>query len=241
MEKPNKLISFSRASEVNTVGSKIIFEYEKNDWSSDAHLTSIFDLLKAKNDVLTSSINRIKAESDLEAKDEVRDEKVRAIYYLILGYTHYPDLTIKTAAAKIEAIFGHYGLELISKSYSVESSLIESLLLEFTNPDLQSSIAALPGLSPLITELSDAELAFKTASVAFDAERGKEGTKESATEVKLEVANVINEKIVVYLRAMIQVNEPTYGDLTRTIAQTIDDNNIAVKKRKQKPEPIVNN
>ena len=110
MEKLSKLISFSRATEVNTVGSKIIFEYEKNDWSSDAHLTSIFDLLKTKNDVLTGAINRIKAESDLEEKDLVRDEKVRAIYYLILGYTHYPDLTIKDAAVKIEAIFGHYGL-----------------------------------------------------------------------------------------------------------------------------------
>lgn len=97
----------------------------------------------------------------------------------------------------------------------------------------------MPGLSPLITELSDAELAFKTASVAFDAERGKEGTKESATEVKLEVANVINEKIVVYLRAMIQVNDPTYGDLTRTIAQTIDDNNIAVKKENRNPNQLL--
>ena len=238
METLNKLIAGSRAAEVNTVGSKMIIGYEKNDWSSDAHLTTIFDLLKARNDALTGAINRIKAESDLEEKDEVRDEKVRAIYYLILGYTHYPDLTIKTAAVKIDAIFEHYGLEIITKSYSVESSFIESLLLEFTNPDIQSSIDALPGLRPLITELTDAELDFKTASVAFDNEKGKEGTQESATKIKLEVVNVINEKIVVYLRAMIQVNEPTYGELTRTIAETIEENNIIVKKRKKKAEPL---
>ena len=96
----------------------------------------------------------------------------------------------------------------------------------------------MPGLTPLITELTNAQLDFKTASVAFDAERGEEGTKESATEIKLEVANIINGKIVVYLRAMIQVSEPTYGELTRTIAQTIDDNNEIVNKRKKKPEPV---
>ena len=46
---------------------------------------------------------------------------------------------------------------------------------------------------------------------------------------------IINDKLVVYLRAMIQVDESTYGDFTRTIAEIIDDNNEVVKKRRKKP------
>ncbi len=237
MNAVNKLIAFSRTTEVNAVGSKITFEYDKNDWSSDAHLTTIFNLLKGKNAILTSAINRIKAESNLEAKDEVRDEKVRSIYYLIFGFTHHPDLEIKTAAIKLNSVFEHYGLEITGKSYAIESSLIESLLLEFEDANLQLPISKLPGLSVLITELTTAELEFKEASVDFEAEKAEDGIKESASKVKVEVLSIINEKIVIYLRAMIQVNEPTYGELTRTIAQIIDDNNIIVKKRMKKPTP----
>jgi Family of unknown function (DUF6261) len=241
MGKFNKLIATSRTTEVNAVGTKIIFEYDKNDWSADAHLTAIFDGLKAKNAILTSAINRIKAESVLEEKDEVRDEKVRAIYYLIFGFTHHPDVAIKTAALKLDAIFEHYGLQLISKSYAIETSLIDSLMLEFEKADLQPSIAALPGLTQLIAELTAAELDFKTANVKFEEEKAEEGIKENASTVKKEVVSIINEQIVIYLRAMIQVDEPTYGELTRTSAQIIDDNNVIVNKRKKKVEPVVSN
>ncbi len=47
---------------------------------------------------------------------------------------------------------------------------------------------------------------------------------------------IINNKLVTYLRAMIMVDEPTYGDFARTIAQMIEDNNEVVKKRRKKPE-----
>ena len=96
-------------------------------------------------------------------------------------------------------------------------------------------------LSRLFRELTAVQLEFKEAAVAFEAEKAEEGTEESASKIKLEVVSIINEKIVIYLRAMIQVDEPTYGELTRTTAQIIEDNNVIVKKRRAKPEPIVNN
>ena len=237
METLNKLNAGSRTTEVNAVSNDIIFEFDKNDWTADAHLTNIFNLLKAKNAILSRAINRIKAESALEEKDEVRDEKVRAVYYLIFGFMHHPDLEIKTAAKTLDNVFEHYGLEITGKSYSVESSLIDSLLLEFGDANLQLPISKLPGLSLLISELTGAQLEFQEASNDFDTERAEEGTQESATKVKKEVVGVINDKVVIYLRAMIQVNEPTYGELTRTIAQIIENNNIDVKMRRNKTEP----
>lgn len=112
------------------------------------------------------------------------------------------------------------------------------MLEEFANPDIVTAIADLRGLSVLITELTVAQLEFREAAVAFEAEKAQEGTEESASKIKLEVVSIINEKIVIYLRAMIQVDEPTYGELTRTIAQIIEDNNVIVKKRKKKVEPV---
>jgi hypothetical protein len=52
------------------------------------------------------------------------------------------------------------------------------------------------------------------------------------------VLELINNKIVVYLRAMEQVDPVTYGVFTGTCAQVIADNNEQVKKRKKKPEAV---
>jgi|WetSurMetagenome_2_1015567.scaffolds.fasta_scaffold453704_2 hypothetical protein len=60
---------------------------------------------------------------------------------------------------------------------------------------------------------------------------------ESDLEIKKEVLSIINEKLVVYLNAMIQVNETKYGEFAVTVAQIIDDMNVTVKKRKKNPEP----
>jgi hypothetical protein len=239
METFNRLMSVSRTTEVNAVAGRIIAEYEKNDWTSDTHLTGIFNLLKQSNTLLTSSINRIKAESDLEQKDEIRDDKIRSVYYLILGFTHHPDLAIKTAAEEVYKVFEHYGVDIVGKSYAIETSLIQSLLVEFAHPDLQPSISALPGLNQLIASLTTAQNEFEAASILYEEEKAAEGTKENASQIKKEVVVIINDKLVVYLRAMIQVDETKYGELTRTTAQIINDNNEIVKKRKKKPQPTI--
>lgn len=241
MENLNKLLSIARTTEVDAVSVSVIAEYDKSDWSSDAHMTGIFDLLKPASEKLTSAINRIKAESDLEEKDEQRDKKVRAIYYLLMGFMHHPDTAISSAALQVDAVFEHYGVNIVNDSYATESSLIESLLLEFSKTDLQTAIAALPGLSDLITELRNAQTAFGEAQVLFEEEKAKEGTEENASKIKKEVLSIMNDNLVVYLRAMIQVDQTKYEVFTTTVAQIIDDMNVIVKKRRKEKEPVSEN
>ncbi|MBU1117161.1 MAG: hypothetical protein KKE09_18720 [Bacteroidetes bacterium] len=238
MSKLNKLIGIGKTTEVNSVTTGIIAEYSKNDWSSDAHLTSIFEELQPLNGQLTSAINRIKAESNLEEKDELRDSKVRAVNYLTMGFVHHPDSTISNAAKIISAVFEHYGMDIVNESYAIESSLIDSLLVEFAKEDLQASIVLLPGLSQVIDELSAAEAAFEEAQLTFQTEKADDGNKKSATEIKKEVLVIINEKLVVYLRAMVMVDEAKYGTFVGVVAQIIDDMNVIIKKRNKTAVPI---
>lgn len=237
----NKLTPSCKTTEADAVSGNIITQYDKDDWSSDTHLTGIFDLLKPESERLTKAINRIKAESDLEVKDEQRDNKVRAIYYLVMGFIHHPDETISTAAKKVDAVFEHYGVDIVSQSYSSESSLIESLLIDFANPDLQPSITALPGLSQIITDLRTAQTAFEQAQVLFEEEKAKEGIEDNATKIKKVVITIINDKLVIYLRAMVQVDQAKYEEFTTTVAQIIDDMNVIVKKRRKEKEPVSEN
>lgn len=233
MEKINKLLATSRTTEVDAVSNRIITEYKKNDWSSDTHLTGIFDELESTSLKLTHAINRGKSESNLEEKDEVRDNKVRAIHYLIQGFEHHPDETIREAARAVDNVFERYGVRIVQESYASQSSLIESLLDDFANPDLQPFVDALPGFSQVLTELQTAQTEFEEAKVTYEAEKAEEGTKENATLIKMEVLKIINDKLVVYLRAMIQVNEAVYGSFARTVAQIINDMNVIVRKRRK--------
>ena len=229
----SKLNYSIRTAETVTLLKNIIVQYELEDWSSDSYLTGIFDQLKPVSENLTEALNRIKAESDLEEKDDVRDSKVRALYYMVLGFLHNPDDSIKTASQNINSVIDNYGIDIVNQNYSAESGMIDSLLNDLSKTEVQSSISALPGLSQIITELQDAQSAFAQAQFQFESEKGKEKSELTASQIKREILAIINDKLVVYLRAMVNVDSSKYGALTATIKQLIDDMNVIIKKRKK--------
>ena len=233
MVKLNKLVAKSRTTETGAATIRMIGVYNGNDWSSDKHLTSIFTELVSASQKLTTAVKHGKAESQLEELDEIRDEKIRAIHYLLTGLRHHPDTAVKTATQTVGKVYDKYGLSVANASYAVETSLINSLLEDLSATDLQASITALTGCKELIAELRTAQTNFEKARIQYEEEKAKERTKESASKIKDEVMRIINDKLVVYLRAMTQVDEAKYGDFARTIAVIIDENNETVNKRKK--------
>lgn len=230
-----KLIAKSRVTEVNDVATRMSGAF-KDSGISDAYLVTTFTSLDAANLKLSLAIKRSKAESDLEEKDEVRDNDVRAVYYLINGFLYHPTKKMKEAAQQLMEVFGKYGLAVTGDSYATESSLVGSMLLDYAKPEYADAIATLSGCTDLIAALQTAQTDFEQARIAYETEKAKEGMVDNATLVKNEVVTILNDKIVVYLRAMEQVNPATFGVYANTCAQIIADNNEQVKKRQQKPE-----
>ena len=125
-----KLIAKSRTTEVGAVTSRMIKVYNNANLTTDSYLTAIITGLSTENNLLTKAVDRSKAESKLEEKDELRDDKVRSLYYFLLGQTNYPDPAIRTAAETLLAVFGKYGLAITNDSYDTETTLVKSLLDE---------------------------------------------------------------------------------------------------------------
>lgn len=232
-----KLSFSSRTTEVGAALTRMINAYNNTSLNSDPHLAELFTGLTSDSTRLTQSINRAKAISQLDEKDELRDDKIRSLYYLLQGFSHHPDQTIKDAAVQLLAVFDRYGLSVIRESYATESALVNSLLTDLADVALEPSITALSGCAELIAELKAAQEDFENIRTAYETEKGSESTLESATVIKKEVVRTINNQLVVYLRAMQMVNDATYGDFTRTIGEIIDDNNETVKRRLNKTEP----
>jgi hypothetical protein len=232
-----KMIRTSRTTEVAATSTRIVEAYKSSGLTTDAYLPNMFNTLGDLTNALTAAIKRTKAESELETKDEGRDQPTRALFLLVKANTAHPDAEIRAAALKLEKVIDKYGLKIISESFATESALVNSLLGDFAAPEMQAAIALIPSCAEILASLQTAQTAFDTARVAYEAERAREGTQANASELKKEVLALINDKVVAYLRAMEAVNDATYGELARTVATIIADNNLVVKKRRtEEPE-----
>ena len=224
----------SRTTEVAAAATRMISAFKQSDSGADTYLTTTFAILEQETNRLTVAINRSKAESELEMKDELRDDSLRSLHFLLVAFLNHPGPEIRAAAETVSAIFEKYGLSIIRESYATESAMVNSLLLDLEDPDLVTAIGKLPGCTGIVTGLKNSQVDFEETRIAYEEEKGAESTKDSATVIKKSVVRLINDKLVVYLRAMVQVDEATYGEFARTIAQIIADNNEQVKKRHKK-------
>ena len=161
-----KIIFNSRTTEVDAASMRMIGAYKKTTLNSDANLNAMFTDLESQSAQLTSAINRSKAESELDAKDSIRDDKVRALFYLVKGFLYHPDAAIKTAAETIENVLDNYGLDITGESYSTESSLIVSLLEDLSKQKNLDAIALLSGCAEVIASLTAAQNDFENNRIA---------------------------------------------------------------------------
>lgn len=237
MEKLNKLILSCRTTEMNGAADRITMKYDEEDWSSEIHLSDYFNSLKTENSKLQTAINRSKAQSELEEKDEIRDENVRGINHMISAFLKFTDPVIKTAAVNVDKVFEKYGVEITQDSYVTESSLINSMLQDFSTTEMQTEIAKLPGLVVIIAELTTAQNNFESARVAYESAMANEENQQNATKLKKEVGIIINENIVPYLNVMAKIDLAKYEALALAIGKIIDDTNEQIKKRRKKPQP----
>ena len=223
-------------TEVDGSTARILNAYQKSGLKTYSDLSKIFEPLQNKSALLSAAINRLKVKSEQQTKDEVRDEKITGLYYLLVSFSHHPDAEIQQAAANLLNIFEKYGLAIKDESYTTESSLVNSLLNDYSAPEQQANIALVPQCAEYIAALQTAQTDFENTRVTFEPARAEEGTFENATGIKKEVVYIINSQLVPYLNVMAQLNESVFGVFARTVEEIISENNQVVKKRRKQDE-----
>jgi Mg2+ and Co2+ transporter CorA len=104
---------------------------------------------------------------------------------------------------------------------------------------VQEKINEISGCADAIVTLQTRQNQFKTAFYEWEQNKAKQASEMNASEYKKTVLQIINDEIVTYLRAMVQVNEEKYAGIHNTILQIINDQNIKVKSRlKKEEEPV---
>ena len=231
------LISNSRNTEVDGTCTQIIQSYDGTTLNTDVRLEQIMNALKPKSALLSAAIGRIKEKSEQKGNDEIRDEKLTGLYYLLVSFSHHPDQQIRNAAHSLLVIFDHYGLAIKDESYTRESSLVHSMLDDFAKPKALANIALVPQCAEYIAALQLAEDNFDAIRLSYDEAVAEEGTLENASQMKREMVEAVNNQLVPYLNVMAQLDDTTYGAFARVVAEIISSNNEVVKKRRTKEEP----
>jgi len=225
------LISTSRNGEVADVLDSTISAYNRSTLITDPYLVMIFSELQPKSTLMIKAINSNNTESGLEGADIFRDGRVRGLFFGVKSALYNDIPAIKTAAQKIDKILDNYGLEMTKESYAEESTMVKSLLSELSGPSLADAIAAIPGCVDAIAQLQEAQDAFTAISDAFEKAKSSDKQQLNATQLKKDVVNYINQKLVRYLNGMQAVNDTEYGEVANHVAQIIADNNSRVKRR----------
>jgi len=175
----------------------------------------------------------MKAESDLEVKDEQRDADHHALYHFVNGATFNPDTAVQTAALKVFKVLENYGLSVTEENYDTETSYLDSLLEDLGKPNLQDSIAAMVGCSELIATLQASQDAFSAARLSFQQEQAQEGELANATSLKKQLVSLLNDKLVAFLNGMVVADAATYSEYATAVNQIISVTNETVRKRKK--------
>ena len=227
----------SRVTEIDGSTTRINNAYEGTSLNSDPNLEKIFSPLKNKSIALSEAIKRLKTKSVQETNDEKRDERISGLQFLLMSFSHHPDENIRNAAVHLLGIFEVYGMEMKNESYTTESSLIHSLLNDYSKPENQAQIAMVPQCAKYVEALRAAQSDFDNGQSSYDHARAQEGTLDNATILKKEVVAIINEQLVPYLNVMAQLDGVMYGEFSRTVKQIISENNEMVLRRRKKDEP----
>lgn len=225
-----KLKTTARVSEVADTADRLLKRYQlASEISNDTFLKTLFGKINELYQRISEAINRGISYSELEAADSLRDEKIRALDKVLVGYKNLPLEEAKTHAERLYAVFSKYGVKITQENYVNESGLIEAPLKDLSAEDLQPSITALSGVRECIEQLRQAQEAFNQKRLNHE----QQNSQETASLLKKPLLAHINDELLQYLKTMIMVNPTQYKAFADAVAETIETTNEVVKRRKK--------
>ncbi len=152
-----------RNSEFSQFSTDVLELVKRNDPKA-LKAEEAYNAFKAENDKLTNMLNPEKGSPltvRLEAADDRRDGGLTGINFVVLGYTHYFDETLRNHALALQRNLSQYGnAGLARENYQSETAGISSMLADWdSKPELAAAITAL-NLTAWKDELAQANKAF---------------------------------------------------------------------------------
>ncbi len=231
-----KLRTNARVTEIGDVANRLVELYKKTtNLHEEKFLKSTFEEIEKQGKAITEAVKRDSVLSLLEEADTKRDNAVRVLSKLLIGYENIPVETLKPHGQKLATIFKKYGVKITDENYSSESNLIDSLLTDFSASDVQPSITALAGVTEAIADLRNAQSEFASIRSQYDQALSEKENSVSATTLRKPLVELINKKLVPYLVVMQIAEAEKYGAFASNASKIVESVNEVVRGRSKRP------
>ena len=231
----NKLNTSVKVTELGDTALRLVKAFKAvAAVQNDAFLTKTFAEIEKQATVMTSAVKSDQALSKLEEADAKRDQAIRVLDKLLKGYENIPLENLKTHAKKLAEIFKKYGVKITGENYASQSTLINSLLGDFSATELKTSIEALAGVKEALAEIQTKQNAFAALRSDYEKAQVSQKEKSSATSLRKPLLELINKKAVPYLVAMSVAQPELFKNLTAEASEIITSTNEAIKARSKK-------
>lgn len=228
-----KKVSYrAKATEVDGLSERLMLLYQQTpDLHGDDVLQDVFTQMRQLSDTITIAIRRDKTKSLLEEIDAKRNNSLRNLSNLLLGYCSAPDKNIVESAEKVLEIFQKFGLKIIRENYDTKSSYIDSMLIKLNEDSCRDDINRLQFIRETIEQLRANEATFKEMAVQFDKDRAKDKSEKAAYVLGKELLDLINKNLLDYLKSMVTNNRANHIKFASEVEKLIERSNTQIALR----------
>lgn len=226
-----------KVAEVAGLAHNLCGSYEScaTELNADIRLRNVMADLKDLSDRILDSLRNNRLINSLEVQDTHRNRCVSALVNLKKGYDKLSDETVQSHWTVLRPVFENFLSSIQEGNYQSKTALITAMLRRLSEDDIVSHLEGLVDLKTAVDKLRDAQKTFDISQLEYQLQLQKDKTL-SATDLKDEIVEYINQKLVVHLEAKCNEDLATYAAFARLVDAQIRAENAKVRRRKGKKE-----
>ncbi|MCR5660397.1 MAG: hypothetical protein K6G25_13870 [Bacteroidales bacterium] len=237
MKNMTSLMRGLKVAEVAGLAHNLCGSYEScaTELNADIRLRNVMADLKDLSDRILDSLRNNRLINSLEVQDTHRNRCVSALVNLKKGYDKLSDETVQSHWTVLHPVFENFLSSIQEGNYQSKTALITAMLRRLSEADIVSHLEGLVDLKTAVDKLRDAQKTFDNSQLEYQIQLQKDKTL-SATDLKDEIVEYINQKLVVHLEAKCNEDLATYAAFARLVDAQIRAENAKVRRRKGKKE-----
>ena len=226
-----------KVAEVAGLAHNLCGSYEScaAELKADDYLRNVMADMKGLSDRILDSLRNNRLINSLEVQDTHRNRCVSALVNLKKGYDKLSDETVQSHWTVLRPVFEDFLPSIQEGNYQSKTALITAMLRRLSEADTVSHLEGLVDLKTAVDKLREAQKTFDSSQLEYQLQLQKDKTL-SATDLKDEIVEYINQKLVVHLEAKCNEDLATYAAFARLVDAQIRAENAKVRRRKGKKE-----
>ena len=226
-----------KVAEVAGLAHNLCGSYEScaAELKADDYLRNVMADMKGLSDRILDSLRNNRLINSLEVQDTHRNRCVSALVNLKKGYDKLSDETVQSHWTVLRPVFEDFLPSIQEGNYQSKTALITAMLRRLSEADTVSHQEGLVDLKTAVDKLREAQKTFDSSQLEYQLQLQKDKTL-SATDLKDEIVEYINQKLVVHLEAKCNEDLATYAAFARLVDAQIRAENVKVRRRKGKKE-----